>query len=224
MLVVVMEMIYSTFSIFDVTSLPYKQVAVFRDNQISTKLYPYVIHKYAKQYNECFVVVERNDAGGEVANILYYDIEYENMYLDTGGGKTKPGLWTSKTVKRIACSNLRDYAEVNKLELNDPITLKELRTFEGNSQGIYNASKNNFDDMVQNCWMFTYVLDTEYIRYFLDGIGKSAEVTQKEKIDRLMADMPPIGVLGGKVMTPEERTRIAQKMNLGNNNPLSLST
>ena len=38
-----------------------------------------IIYNVAKHYNEAYVLVEINDIGQQVADILHQDLEYENM-------------------------------------------------------------------------------------------------------------------------------------------------
>ena len=45
---------YSTFTIFDVTAKPFKEVATYRDSMISPMLFPDIINKYATAYNTAF--------------------------------------------------------------------------------------------------------------------------------------------------------------------------
>ena len=109
---------YSAFSVFDVSEMPYRQVAVYRDNQISPMLYPNVIYNVGNKYNMAHVLVEVNDIGSQVADTLHYDLEYENIMIITmrgragqqisGGfsGSSSMGIRTTKQVKRIGCSNL----------------------------------------------------------------------------------------------------------------------
>src|SRR6056300_88359 len=47
---------YSAFSVFDVTSMPYKQVCTFRDNTVTTIDYAEIIHRITKIYNEAYVL------------------------------------------------------------------------------------------------------------------------------------------------------------------------
>ena len=52
---------YSTFNVIDISTRNFKQVAVYRNNTISPVLFPNIIYKYAKFYNDCYVVIESND-------------------------------------------------------------------------------------------------------------------------------------------------------------------
>ena len=48
---------YSTFSIIDMTSRPFKQVATFRDNVISPLLFPDVLFNYSISFNVLYWVI-----------------------------------------------------------------------------------------------------------------------------------------------------------------------
>ena len=120
---------YSTFNIIDVTCKPFKQVAVFRDNMMSPMLFPDVIYKYATYYNNCCVVIESNDAGQVVCNGLHYDLEYENVYVESMIKANAIGVTMTRKIKRIGCSNIKDIIEQGKLEIVDNETIIEMSTF-----------------------------------------------------------------------------------------------
>ena len=71
----------SAFLVFDVTELPYKIVASFKDNEIKPLMFPHKIHTVAKAYNHAYVLVEVNDIGEQVSNNLHYDLEYDNIVM-----------------------------------------------------------------------------------------------------------------------------------------------
>ncbi len=131
---------YSAFTIVDVTSMPYKQVGKYRDNTISPLLYPSIIYKVGKEYNEAYVLVEVNTSE-QVADILYGEYEYENIIFVNrttqgqvvsggfGGGKSQLGVVTDKKVKRIGCSNFKSMVEEKKLLIRDADTISEISTF-----------------------------------------------------------------------------------------------
>ena len=120
---------YSTFTLFDVSVRPFKQVACYRNNTISPLLYPNVIYKYANLYNEAYVVVENNDQGMMVCVGLYQDLEYENIHLESAVKANAIGIRMDKRVKRIGCSGIKDIIENNKLDISDEETIMEISTF-----------------------------------------------------------------------------------------------
>ena len=78
---------YSAFIVVDITEFPYKIVAKYRNNEIKPMLFPNIIQQTAKNYNDAWVLVEVNDIGEQVANILHYDLEYENMLMAAMRGR-----------------------------------------------------------------------------------------------------------------------------------------
>ena len=143
---------YSTFTIFDVSTDPFQQVVVFRDNNISPMLLPDVVYKYAKIYNEAYIIVESNDQGAVVCNGLYYDLEYENMFVESAIKKNAIGATMTRRVKRIGCSTIKDLIEQKKLQIHDANTIIEMTTFvaKGNS---FMALGTNHDDLI--CLLYT---------------------------------------------------------------------
>ena len=75
---------YSAFVVVDITQMPYKVVAKYRDNSIAPMLFPDVIGKVGRDYNNAFILVEVNDIGQQVAEILHQEVEYENIYVSLG--------------------------------------------------------------------------------------------------------------------------------------------
>ena len=192
---------YSTFNIIDITARPFKQVAVYQDNMVSPLLFPDIIYKYAKTYNEAYVIIESNDQGGVVCNGLYYDWEYENMFVESSMKANAIGATMTKKVKRIGCSNIKDLVEQNKLEIVDAETIIEMSTFVAKGQS-YEASDNNHDDLMMNLVMFGWFAATEMFLNLTDIDFKNMLYT-----DRLRAiedDMVPFGIINDGHKTSEE--------------------
>ena len=82
---------YSAFIVFDITNFPYNIVAKYKNNEIKPMLFPNIIHDVAKGYNDAFILVEVNDIGDQVASIIHYDLEYDNL-LD---GINERSCWSS---------------------------------------------------------------------------------------------------------------------------------
>ena len=170
---------YSAFSIFDVTKQPYRQVGKYRKNDISPMLYPNIIFTTAQKYNDAFVLVEVNDIGQQVADILYHDMEYENMMMVTmhgrngqqiGSGFSKNvsmGIRTTKQVKRIGCATLKDLIERDNLVIEDFETISELTTFIGKSTS-WEADDGAHDDLVMGCVLFSWLVHQRYFRELTD--------------------------------------------------------
>ena len=166
---------YSVFVVFDVTQVPYKFVAKYRDNEISPLLYPNIIWRAGKYYNDAMVLVEVNDNGQQIADILFYDLEYDGVLLTQtrgragikvgGGYKVKPtrGVKTTKQVKRIGCANLKTLIEQDKLLFNDYDLIYELFRFIEN-KASYAAEEGEHDDIVMCCVLFAWLAHQQYFR------------------------------------------------------------
>lgn len=181
---------YSVFQIIDVSVKPFKQVASFRSNTISPLLLPDVIYKYARTYNDAYVVIESNDQGVVVCNGLYYDLEYENMFIESAVKSDDIGVLTTKKTKRIGCSNLKDMIETNKLNIVDADTIVELSTFEakGNS---YEASEGNHDDTVMALVIFAWFAATDMFAQMADINLK--DMLYSERLTLIEDDIVPVG-------------------------------
>ena len=195
---------YSAFSVFDVSEMPYKQVAVYRDNQISPMLYPNVIYNVGNKYNNAHVLVEVNDIGSQVADTLHYDLEYENIMIITmrgragqqiGGGFAKNiqlGLRTSKQIKRIGCATLKDLIEQEQLIISDFETIKELTTF-ALTNNTYQAEEGAHDDLAMTLVIFGWLVQQRYFKEMTNmDIRKKM---WEEQMETLEQDMLPFGII-----------------------------
>ena len=195
---------YSAFNIFDVSQMPYKQVAKYRDNTISPMLYPNVIYNVGNKYNCAHVLVEVNDIGSQVADTLHYDLEYENIMIITmrgrsgqqiGGGFAKNiqlGLRTSKQIKRIGCATLKDLIEQEQLIICDFETIKELTTF-ALQNNTYQAEEGANDDLAMTLVIFGWLVQQRYFKEMTNmDIRKKM---WEEQMETLEQDMLPFGII-----------------------------
>ncbi len=158
---------YSTFNLIDISTNPFSQVAVYRNNTISPLLFPNIIYKYANLYGNALVVIESNDAGQVVCNGLYHELEYENMFLESTVKSSGLGINMTKKVKRIGCSSFKDLIEEKKIDIFDENTILEISTFVSRGQS-FEASEGNHDDLVMNLILFGYFVGTGYFAEFTD--------------------------------------------------------
>ena len=183
---------YSTFSVFDISTRPFKQVAVYRNNTISPVLFPNIIYKYAKFYNECYVVIESNDQGSVVCNGLYQELEYENIHMESAVKADRIGIEMTRKVKRIGCSAIKDILEHKKLQIFDEQTILEVSTFVSKGQS-YEASDGNHDDLMMNLVLFGYFVSGTYFRDMTDINLK--EIMFAERMKEIDDDIPPAGFI-----------------------------
>ncbi len=170
---------FSAFTITDITDTPYRLVGRYRDNEISPMLYPTVIEKAAKDYNGAFVLIEVNDIGSQVADILYYDLEYENVLSSVIKGRagqvlspgfsrgTSFGVKTTPNVKRIGCRVLKDLIEEDQIIIRDYNTVRELTTFAVKGKS-YQAEEGHTDDLVMTLVLFSWVANQRYFKELND--------------------------------------------------------
>ena len=171
---------YSAFIVFDITQYPYRGVGLYRSKEISPMLYPNVIYDAAKQYNDAFVLVEINDIGEQVSNILFHDFEYENIFRSSlnsgsqyissgfGGGRSQLGVRTTKSVKRLGCSTLKDMIEQDKLIFEDYEFISELCNFVQVKES-YQAEEGFHDDIVMCTVLFSWLVRQDYFKELTDS-------------------------------------------------------
>lgn len=194
---------YSTFNIIDTTTRPFEQVAVFRDNNISPMLLPDVIYKYAKTYNDAYVIIESNDQGSIVCNGMWHDLEYENMFVESTVKAGMLGATMTKKVKRIGCSTIKDFIEQKKLVIHDIHTIQELTTFaiKGSS---YAATGGNHDDLVMNLVMFGWFATTDIFEGMTNIEMK--DMLYREQLAAIQEDVLPFGLIGSHDAPIEQET------------------
>ena len=183
---------YSTFNVIDISTRPFKQVAVYRNNTISPILFPNIIYKYATLYNEAYVVIESNDQGTLVCQGLYQDLEYENIHMESAVKADRIGIEMNRKVKRLGCSSAKDLLESKKLSIVDENTIMEISTFVSRGQS-YEASDGNHDDLMMNLVMFGYFCSSQYFMDMTDINLKQMMFAQKMK--EIEDDVPPVGFI-----------------------------
>lgn len=187
---------YSAIAVIDITEIPYKVVAKFRDNFIPTLVFPTMIYTIAQRYNEAFVLVELNDVGQQVAETLHYEFAYENLIkvearpklgqiISAGFQKRMQlGLKTSVATKKIGCANLKALIESDKLLIKDHEIIRELTNFIA-QQNTYKAEVGSHDDLAMTLVLFGWVINQ---RFFKDSIGSNIRKNIQEEQMKLMDD------------------------------------
>jgi hypothetical protein len=213
---------YSAFTICDTTSFPYRLVAKYRDNQIKPMLFPSIIKDLAVAYNKAYILVEVNDIGEQVGQILHMDLEYDNVLMCTmrgragqlvgqgfSGKKSQMGVKMSKNVKKIGCMNLKTLIEGDKLIIKDYDTISELTTFIQKSNS-FEAEDGCNDDLAMCLVIFAWLIAQPYFKEMTDNdVRKRLYEEQKNQIEQ---DMAPFGFIsdgldGGESFIDEEGDR-----------------
>jgi len=196
---------YSAFCVFDTTTIPYKMVARYKNNEVKPIVLPNIIVDVAKNYNGAYILCEVNDIGGQVADIIQYDLEYENLLMAAmrgragqqlgqgfSGKKTQLGVKMSTAVKQVGCSNLKALIEDDKLTIQDYDTIAELTTFiqKGNS---FQAEDGCHDDLAMCLVMFAWMAMQEYFKEMHDNdVRARIYADQRDAIEQ---DMAPFGFI-----------------------------
>ena len=200
---------YSAFIVFDTTEFPYRVVAKYRNNTIKPMLFPNVVLDFAKAYNNAYVLCEVNDIGDQIASILFYDMEYENVLMTAvrgragqvlgqgfSGSKVQLGVKMSKTVKKIGSLNLKTLIETDKLIVKDYNIIAELTTFIEKSNS-FEAEEGCNDDLAMCLVIFSWLVMQDYFKEMTDDdIRKRVYDDQRDQIE---ADMAPFGFISDGV-------------------------
>jgi hypothetical protein len=196
---------YSAFIVFDITNFPYKVVAKYKDNEIKPMLFPSVIYEVAKGYNDAWLLVEVNDIGDQVANILHFDLEYDNILMCAmrgragqivgsgfSGKKSQLGVRTTAAVKKLGCSNLKTLLEDDKLLTVDYDIISELTTF-SQRHNSFEAEEGCNDDLAMCLVIFSWLVAQDYFKEMTDNdVRKRIYEEQKNQIEQ---DMSPFGFI-----------------------------
>ena len=195
---------YSAFVVVDITTIPYKVVAKYKNNNIKPLLFPNIIHPVAMSYNHAFVLCEVNDIGGQVADIMQFDLEYDNLLMCAMRGragqivgqgfshKSQLGIKMTSTVKKTGCSNLKALIEDDKLLINDYDIIAEMTTFIQKKQS-FEAEEGCNDDLAMCLVIFAWLSVQDYFRELTsDDVRKRIFEDQRESIEE---DMAPFGFI-----------------------------
>ena len=183
---------YSAFIILDVSQIPYKVVAKYKNNEISPILFPHIVEQVSKKYNNSYCLIETNGNGNQVADILYYDIEYENTIItsaahggqEVSGGfrkNSRIGIVTSKNVKRMGCSTLKELIEKDHLYIEDYDIISELMTFAEKGTS-YQAEEGYNDDLVMCLVLFGWLVNQRYFKEITDSDIRKELLEQQERM------------------------------------------
>lgn len=196
---------YSAFHVIDVTSIPYKQVAIFHDNMITPYDYGEVIYQTARSYNNAYILIETNGIGQQVSDTIYFDFEYEYLFVTEAAGrlgrkissgfgaKVDRGVKTTKTVKATGCAITKLLIEQDKLIINDQETIFELSTFSRGDKKSYEAEEGKHDDLVMGIVLFGWLSDQSFFQE-LNDVNTLRSLREKTHA-QVMDDLSPFGFI-----------------------------
>ena len=196
---------YSAFILVDITEFPHKIIGKYRNNEIKPILFPNIIYEVAKKYNNAFILCEVNDIGDQVASIIHYDLEYENLLMASmrgragqvigqgfSGKKTQMGVKMSKTVKKVGSLNLKALIESDKIVFKDYEIISELTTFI-QKHNSFEAEEGCNDDLAMCLVIYGWLVQNDYFKELTDqDVRKRLYEEQKNQIEQ---DMAPFGFM-----------------------------
>ena len=194
---------YSAFTVISGNETPYKVVATYKNNTISPFAFPTSIKNIAEQYNNAYVLVETNDIGGQISNILYNDLNYENLLMTRimgrkgqvlsqgfASGKSEMGLRTTAQTKKLGCTILKRLIEEDKILLNDERIINELMTFISKSN-TFKADDGHHDDMVMTLVFFAWLCRQEYFADLIETAQLNHENVKNPEEDNVLFMLNP---------------------------------
>lgn len=207
---------YSAFTVMDITAYPHSIVAKYRSNKISPLLFPNIIYKVAKDYNKAYCLVEINDNGQQVADTLYMDLEYENVFFVGSNSKSGQylsggfspgatlGVRTTKQVKRLGCTSFKSLVEGTKLLIHDPDIINEISTFI-EVRGTHKADEGYFDDLVMTLVLFSWATNEPFFKDLTDSNLRKA--LYEDQFKQIEENLTPFGIIDNGI-PEEERPQI----------------
>ncbi len=214
---------YSAFTIINITNFPYKIVAKYKNNTVSPLLFPSIIRAIAGRYNNAYVMVELNDIGSQVADILHTDLEYENLVksnimgrkgqiLNEGFGNRKSlqmGIKTSQIVKKVGCAVLKNLIENDKLIIEDSDIIEELTTFISDNSS-FRAEDGYTDDLVMTLVLFSWATRQEFFKNITDSDIRME--IYSEEMKKIEEELLPFGyVLDGDPISLDDSDSNTEK-------------
>ena len=197
---------YSVAVVTDVTEIPYQQCAIYRNNTIDPHIFPDVIYNLAMRYNNAFVLVEANNIGSVVCNILHYTLEYENLIHTTSkgrsgqivsggfGGDDLIGVKTTPATKRIGCAITKSLIESDQYIVNDFETIKEFTTFVRHLN-TYQAEEGYYDDICMCIILFSWLINNDYFKDMMDNNDIRKKIMDGSHLKHLEEALVPFGHL-----------------------------
>ena len=194
---------YSAFVVLDVTQMPYKVVAKYKNNEVKPILFPHTIERVAKAYNHAHVLIETNDLGQQVAEAMQFDLEYDNLLMTTQRGRAGQilgagfsgrgsgfGVKMTKQIKKIGCANIKTLVESDKFIVNDFDIVQEMSTFVKKGQS-WQAEEGNNDDLMMCLVIFGWLSNQAYFKELTDTNARQQLYEEQQNL--IEQDMAPFG-------------------------------
>ena len=194
---------YSAFVVLDVSQMPYRVVAKYKNNDIKPLVFPSIIDRVGKAYNRAHVLVETNDLGQQIAEALNFELEYDNLLMTTNRGRAGQilgamfsgrgsgfGVKMTKQIKKIGCANIKTLIESDKVQITDFNIIEEMSTFVRRGQS-WQADEGNNDDLVMCLVIFGWLSNQPFFKEMTDTNARQMLYEEQENL--IEQDMAPFG-------------------------------
>ena len=202
---------YSAFVVFDVTQMPFKVVALYKNNEVKPFIFPNIISEIALRYNQAHILVEVNDIGQQISEALNFEIEYPNLIMCTQKGRagqilgamysgrgSSLGVRMTKQIKRVGCANLKTLIEGDKLLTNSFKIIQEMSTFAKRGQS-WQAEDGANDDLMMCLVIFGWVSNQGYFKELTNQNARQQMYVEQQKL--IEEDMAPFGFIDDGINT-----------------------
>ena len=194
---------YSAFVVLDVSQMPYRVVAKYKNNDIKPLVFPSIIERVGKAYNKAHVLVETNDLGQQIAEALNFELEYDNLLMTTNRGRAGQilgamfsgrgsgfGVKMTKQIKKIGCANIKTLIESDKVQITDFNIIEEMSTFVRRGQS-WQADEGNNDDLMMCLVIFGWLSNQPFFKEMTDTNAR--QMLYEEQQNLIEQDMAPFG-------------------------------
>jgi len=194
---------YSAFVVLDVSQMPYRVVAKYKNNDIKPLVFPSIIDRVGKAYNKAHVLVETNDLGQQIAEALNFELEYDNLLMTTNRGRAGQilgamfsgrgsgfGVKMTKQIKKIGCANIKTLIESDKVQIQDFNIIEEMSTFVRRGQS-WQADEGNNDDLMMCLVIFGWLSNQPFFKEMTDTNAR--QMLYEEQQNLIEQDMAPFG-------------------------------
>ena len=194
---------YSAFIVLDVSQMPYRVVAKYKNNDIKPLVFPSIIERVGKAYNKAHVLVETNDLGQQIAEALNFELEYDNLLMTTNRGRAGQilgamfsgrgsgfGVKMTKQIKKIGCANIKTLIESDKVQIQDFNIIEEMSTFVRRGQS-WQADEGNNDDLMMCLVIFGWLSNQPFFKEMTDTNAR--QMLYEEQQNLIEQDMAPFG-------------------------------
>jgi len=194
---------YSAFVVLDVSQMPYRVVAKYKNNDIKPLVFPSIIDRVGKAYNKAHVLVETNDLGQQIAEALNFELEYDNLLMTTNRGRAGQilgamfsgrgsgfGVKMTKQIKKIGCANIKTLIESDKVQIQDFNIIEEMSTFVRKGQS-WQADEGNNDDLMMCLVIFGWLSNQPFFKEMTDTNAR--QMLYEEQQNLIEQDMAPFG-------------------------------